>query len=227
MTAVVFLAAGGTGGHVFPAVAVAEQLAEKGFRPVLITDPRGRKIIATPPQGVTVHTILAASPFGDSRLKRIKGMLRLAFGAAQSQSVLLAFWHRPRAVMGFGGYPAVAPVIVGSMLGRPVCCMNRMPFSAVPIVSLPAMPVKLPFPGRIRATSPMPNRTRCSSPECLSGRPLPFAPAYARQARKAKSELHRRQSGGPGRSGKPFPRRSVACRPGSAGAACCHPAGAC
>lgn len=126
MTAVVFLAAGGTGGHVFPAVAVAEQLAEKGFRPVLITDPRGRKIIATPPQGVTVHTILAASPFGDSRLKRIKGMLRLAFGAAQS--VLLAFWHRPRAVMGFGGYPAVAPVIVGSILGRPVVLHEQNAF---------------------------------------------------------------------------------------------------
>ena len=117
MTRTIFLAAGGTGGHVFPAVAVAEQLNQQGFRPVLITDHRGRKIIGKPPKGMIVNTIAAASPFGETRTKRLKGLVQLGLGSIQA--LLLTLWHRPKAVMGFGGYPAVAPVIIGSILGCP------------------------------------------------------------------------------------------------------------
>lgn len=126
MKAVVFLAAGGTGGHVFPAVAVAEQLAKNGMRPHLITDQRGRRIISTPPQGVKVHTISAASPFANTRIKRLGGMLRLGLGAIQS--MMLSLWLRPGSVMGFGGYPAVAPVIMGSILRRPVILHEQNAF---------------------------------------------------------------------------------------------------
>ena len=126
MKQTVFLAAGGTGGHVFPAVAVAEQLSQQGLRPVLITDQRGRRIIAEKPQGMAIRTIAAATPFGGTRVKQIKGLAKLAFGGLQS--LLLALWYRPKAVMGFGGYPAVAPVMIGAMLGRPAILHEQNAF---------------------------------------------------------------------------------------------------
>lgn len=110
----ILLAAGGTGGHVFPAVAVAETLRDQGHNPIFITDRRGRNMI---PRDIKAKAIAAASPYGASAFIRLKGMTKLAFGFIQTAINLL--WHRPKLVIGFGGYPAVAPVLMGSVLGRP------------------------------------------------------------------------------------------------------------
>lgn len=126
MTRTIFLAAGGTGGHVFPAVAVAEQLNARGLKPVLITDRRGKQIITAPHHGMTVRTIAAASPFGETTSKRLKGLFRLGIGTIQT--LLLTLWHRPKAVIGFGGYPAVAPVMIGSFLGCPAVLHEQNAF---------------------------------------------------------------------------------------------------
>ena len=108
----ILLAAGGTGGHVFPAVAVAEQLKEMGMKPVFITDRRGKPMIPAP---FNATRILAASPYGSTRGQRIKGLMKLAFGAMQT--TLLMMMYRPKLVIGFGGYPAVAPVLIGKGFG--------------------------------------------------------------------------------------------------------------
>ena len=109
----ILLAAGGTGGHVFPAVAVAEQLAARGLKPVFITDARGKPMI---PNHFSVNRILAASPYGKTKGERVKGLLKLAIGAMQTLAIMT--FYRPKLVIGFGGYPAVAPVLVGKMLNR-------------------------------------------------------------------------------------------------------------
>ena len=116
MTGTVFLAAGGTGGHVFPAVAVAEQLRQDGLRPVFITDGRGSWIARGSGAAMAIHRILAASPYGGSAWRRLEGLARLGLGMLQT--VLLMGRYRPAAVIGFGGYPSVAPVLLGRILGR-------------------------------------------------------------------------------------------------------------
>ena len=109
----ILLAAGGTGGHVFPAVAVAEQLLRRGMTPVFISDKRGKPMI---PKSIKSAAIFAASPYGATTFEKIKGLSKLALGAVQT--LCLMMWHRPKLVIGFGGYSAVAPVLAGKAFKR-------------------------------------------------------------------------------------------------------------
>jgi UDP-N-acetylglucosamine--N-acetylmuramyl-(pentapeptide) pyrophosphoryl-undecaprenol N-acetylglucosamine transferase len=112
---VIMLAAGGTGGHIFPALAVGEYLTDQGWTPVFVTDKRGRHMI---PQGLKTITISAASPFASRLHLRLWRLFRLGKGLLSSVGSIL--FRRPKAVIGFGGYPAVPPVIAAYGLGLPV-----------------------------------------------------------------------------------------------------------
>ena len=73
----VFLAAGGTGGHVFPALHTADALKARGFDVWIITDERGLSLL---PENVHSKTIYAASPFAGSLTGRILALAKLSMG---------------------------------------------------------------------------------------------------------------------------------------------------
>lgn len=110
------LAAGGTGGHVFPAQALARALLDSGFKPVLVTDRRGRGYEAAF-EGIPVHRIHAGGLAGGSALGRLRGMAELALGTIEAERLLQRL--RPAAVIGFGGYPSVPTMLAALRRGIP------------------------------------------------------------------------------------------------------------
>ncbi|EWY37526.1 UDP-diphospho-muramoylpentapeptide beta-N- acetylglucosaminyltransferase [Skermanella stibiiresistens SB22] len=116
MTAsLICLAAGGTGGHMFPAEALARELLARGHRVVLVTDRRGKAFGEALPE-VEVHRIRASS-FGSGVIGKLKGAIELGLGALQARRLIAAL--KPDVVVGFGGYPSVPTVLMAQRAGIP------------------------------------------------------------------------------------------------------------
>jgi UDP-N-acetylglucosamine--N-acetylmuramyl-(pentapeptide) pyrophosphoryl-undecaprenol N-acetylglucosamine transferase len=101
MSRLVVIAAGGTGGHMFPALALARELQGRGQEVALACDARGARYLGP---DLRHHEITAASPSGPP-LRRLLGLARLGAGLAQATALLRR--ERPAAVAGFGGYASV------------------------------------------------------------------------------------------------------------------------
>lgn len=113
---VVMLAAGGTGGHLFPAFALAEELGRRGITVDLITDMRGDRYGMDFPAR-TIHRVPSATPAGRSPIQAAKAMAQLARGVAASFGIIGR--AKPRAVVGFGGYPSFPPLVAARLRGVP------------------------------------------------------------------------------------------------------------
>jgi UDP-N-acetylglucosamine--N-acetylmuramyl-(pentapeptide) pyrophosphoryl-undecaprenol N-acetylglucosamine transferase len=109
----VALAAGGTGGHMFPAEALAGELIARDVKVALITDRRG-EVFGDRVKGVSVHQI-SAGVLAGGVVERAQGALRLAVGVFQARGILARL--RPGAVVGFGGYPSVPTMLAASRAG--------------------------------------------------------------------------------------------------------------
>ncbi|MFL2771397.1 MAG: undecaprenyldiphospho-muramoylpentapeptide beta-N-acetylglucosaminyltransferase [Rhodospirillaceae bacterium] len=106
----VAIAAGGTGGHIFPAECLAKELADRGHRLSWITDERGAKQSSFL-TGIDTHIISARGLRGSGALRRLTGALSLGVGVFQARRILKSM--RPHAVVGFGGY-AAAPTMMAA-----------------------------------------------------------------------------------------------------------------
>ena len=109
------LAAGGTGGHLTPAFALAHELDRRGHHVALITDERGAKIPGKP-DFLPAH-VLPAGRFGKNPLGWFKAIKAVADGRAMARRLYESF--EPSAVVGFGGYPALPALLAASAAGVP------------------------------------------------------------------------------------------------------------
>jgi len=109
------LAAGGTGGHMVPAHALAAELKRRGHGVLLISDDRGARFPGLF-DGVPVH-ILPAGRLGGGPLGWIKAARSVIAGRGEAKRLYRD--HRPDAVIGFGGYPAFAALIAASAMRIP------------------------------------------------------------------------------------------------------------
>jgi len=111
----IVIAGGGTGGHVYPAVAVAEEVLARnpGAKVVFVGSEKGLENKILPPLGYELQTITVSRLKGGGILERIKGMLRLPVGIFQSWRLLRRV--KPQVVLGVGGY-ASGPVLLAAWM---------------------------------------------------------------------------------------------------------------
>jgi UDP-N-acetylglucosamine--N-acetylmuramyl-(pentapeptide) pyrophosphoryl-undecaprenol N-acetylglucosamine transferase len=112
MTTIV-LSAGGTGGHLFPAQALAAELARRGRRIVVMTDARGKNYQTAFP-GASIEAVPSASFASPSVFARVLAPFEILRGVIVGLGKLNRL--RPAAVVGFGGYPSL-PVMIAAWLG--------------------------------------------------------------------------------------------------------------
>jgi len=110
----IMLAAGGTGGHLFPAEALSHALHAKGMRVVLMTDTRAAEYAGSFP-AEAVHAVPAATPSGRSPLQQAKALFAILKGTFAARRITSQV--KPAIVVGFGGYPTVPPVLGASFAG--------------------------------------------------------------------------------------------------------------
>jgi UDP-N-acetylglucosamine--N-acetylmuramyl-(pentapeptide) pyrophosphoryl-undecaprenol N-acetylglucosamine transferase len=112
----VLLAAGGTGGHLFPAQALAEELARRGIAVDLATDMRGDRY-GTGFPARTIHRLPSATLGSKSPVALARTALLLSRGLIASFKLLGQI--KPKVVVGFGGYPTFPPLKAASLRGIP------------------------------------------------------------------------------------------------------------
>lgn len=110
---VIVIAAGGTGGHFFPAEALAAELLARGRHIALMTDAR-TTVSSAVFAGHPHHVIPGAGIAGRGLRRGAAAVLALARGVFQARSILRRI--DPAVVVGFGGYPSVAPVLAARLL---------------------------------------------------------------------------------------------------------------
>ena len=109
------LAAGGTGGHMIPAHALADELKGRGHGVLLITDERGARFPGLF-EGMPVH-ILPAGRLGGGPIGWLKALRSVVKGRGEAKRLYRD--HTPDAVIGFGGYPAFPSLLAASSMNIP------------------------------------------------------------------------------------------------------------
>lgn len=108
------LAAGGTGGHMFPAQSLAEELLSRGWKVTLTTDARGARYVGNFPKAVEIVELKSAS-FARGGAQKLLVPFHIARGTMSAMSLFRK--SKPAIIIGFGGYPAL-PALTAAVLQR-------------------------------------------------------------------------------------------------------------
>lgn len=113
---IVLLAAGGTGGHVFPAEALAHTLKARGYSVHLVTDSRAERYAGKFPAD-EIHVVPSATLGSKNPVSVARSLWKLWVGLRSARKLVAKL--KPVAVVGFGGYPTVPPLLASTGLGVP------------------------------------------------------------------------------------------------------------
>ncbi|MCF8474331.1 MAG: undecaprenyldiphospho-muramoylpentapeptide beta-N-acetylglucosaminyltransferase [Emcibacter sp.] len=119
-TSHIVLAAGGTGGHVFPACALKDELVRRGHEVTLITDSRGYHY-REKFEDITIRKIDSVSFSGLGIVGKILALPRIMNSIFDAKSILKYMKRPPGIVVGFGGYPSFPTIKAALSLGIPTC----------------------------------------------------------------------------------------------------------
>ena len=151
MTKLLVMAAGGTGGHMFPAQALAEAMLERGWQVKLMTDARGARYTGAFPEAVEIETLSSATFARGGLVAKAVAPFKIFAGIA---SAFLKFRRmKPAAVIGFGGYPSIPAMGAATLLKLPRLIheqngvlgrVNRLFAKRVDAVACGTWPTELP-----------------------------------------------------------------------------------
>ncbi len=120
----IVLAAGGTGGHFFPAEALAAELTARGHRVILMTDARSGALTSEAFQPRDTHVLKGAGIAGRGPVRAARAAMALAAGTIQARRLLRTL--HPAVIVGFGGYPCIPPILAARTLRhRPAIILHE------------------------------------------------------------------------------------------------------
>ena len=118
MNRTILVMAGGTGGHIFPALAVAEKMRERGWRVVWLGNPDGMEARLVPQHGFEMVWVKFAALRGKGLLRKLLLPLNLLKGFWQAQKAIRDV--QPNVVLGMGGYITFPGGMMASLFGKPL-----------------------------------------------------------------------------------------------------------
>ena len=153
MAARITIMAGGTGGHVFPALAVAHELAARGWQVSWLGTPDSFESRVVPAQGFELDTIASFRLRGQGVMNLILAPLRLLRALVQAWRVLRR--RRPQVVLGMGGFASGPGGLISRVLGMPLVVheQNAIPGMTNRWLARVATRVLEAFPGSFPATT--------------------------------------------------------------------------